>query len=52
MQRALGMMVIEGIDTSIPFHERVMADGDFVLGNFDTHYLERFAKQQTSAGVT
>ena len=51
MQRALGMMVVEGIETSIPFHELVMADIDFVLGNFDTHYLERFGKQEASASV-
>jgi len=51
MQRALGMMVVEGIETSIPFHELVMADSDFVLGNFDTHYLERFGKQESSASV-
>jgi acetyl-CoA carboxylase biotin carboxylase subunit len=51
MQRALGMMVVEGIETSIPFHELVMADIDFVLGNFDTHYLERFGKQESSASV-
>ncbi len=51
MQRALSMMVVEGIDTSIPFHERVLADEDFVLGNYDTHFLERFSKRQATAGV-
>ncbi len=51
MQRALSMMVIEGIGTSIPFHERVLADEDFVLGNYDTHYLERFAKREAAASV-
>lgn len=52
MQRSLGMMVMEGIDTLIPFHERVMADADFVLGNFDTHYLDRFAHRRADAGVS
>lgn len=51
MQRALSMMAVEGIETSIPFHERVMADRDFVLGNFDTHYLERLGKQESSASL-
>jgi len=40
MQRALDMFVIEGIHTSIPLHKRIMADEDFALGNYDTHYLE------------
>ena len=52
MQRSLGMMLVEGIDTLIPFHERVMADADFVLGNFDTHYLERFAQRRADAGMS
>ena len=41
MQRALDLFVIEGIHTSIPLHQRIMADPDFSLGHFDTHYIER-----------
>ena len=51
MQRALNMMIVEGIDTSIPFHERVMADADFVLGNYDTHFLDGFATKDATAAV-
>ncbi len=40
MQRALDMFVVEGIHTTIPLHKRIMADEDFALGNYDTHYLE------------
>jgi acetyl-CoA carboxylase biotin carboxylase subunit len=50
MQRALDLFVIEGIHTSIPLHRRIMADTDFLLGNYDTHYVERFTSKQTSAG--
>ena len=46
MQRALDMFVIEGIQTSIPMHQRIMSETDFVLGNFDTNYLKRFAVEQ------
>ncbi|HYM12055.1 MAG TPA: acetyl-CoA carboxylase biotin carboxylase subunit [Bryobacterales bacterium] len=46
MQRALDMFVIEGILTSIPIHQRIMADPDFVLGNFDTNYVKRFIEVQ------
>ena len=51
MQRALSMMVIEGIDTSIPLHERIMADADFVLGNYDTHFLNGFANKEASVAA-
>ncbi len=43
MARALGMFIIEGIPTSIPVHEKIMADPDFRAGNFDTHFLARFS---------
>jgi acetyl-CoA carboxylase biotin carboxylase subunit len=46
MQRALDMFVIEGILTSIPLHQQIMADPDFVLGNFDTNYVKRFTEAQ------
>ena len=42
MQRALDMFVVEGIHTSIPLHQRIMADADFQAGNFDTNFIKRF----------
>jgi acetyl-CoA carboxylase biotin carboxylase subunit len=44
MARALEMFIIEGISTSIPIHEKIMADADFQAGKFDTHFLRRFIK--------
>jgi acetyl-CoA carboxylase, biotin carboxylase subunit len=41
MKRALEMFVIEGIKTSIPLQRRIMADGDFEKGKFDTHFIEK-----------
>jgi acetyl-CoA carboxylase biotin carboxylase subunit len=41
MRRALEMFVIEGIKTSLPLHQRIVADPDFVAGRFDTHFIER-----------
>jgi acetyl-CoA carboxylase biotin carboxylase subunit len=40
MRRALEMFVVEGIKTSIPLHERILADADFEAGRLDTHFLE------------
>jgi acetyl-CoA carboxylase biotin carboxylase subunit len=43
MQRALSEFIIEGIETTIPFHEKVMVDKDFIEGNISTHFLmEKF----------
>src|SRR5271167_504798 len=41
MKRAMEMLVIEGIKTSIPLHRRSLADPDFAAGKFDTHFIER-----------
>ena len=41
MQRALDLFVVEGIHTSIPLHQRIMADPEFSMSNFDTHFIER-----------
>ncbi|MGO4888529.1 acetyl-CoA carboxylase biotin carboxylase subunit [Anaerobacillus sp. MEB173] len=41
MKRALSEFVVEGIDTTIPFHLRLLENEDFVAGNFDTKFLEK-----------
>jgi acetyl-CoA carboxylase biotin carboxylase subunit len=41
MRRALDMMVVEGIQTNIPLHRRILADPDFVAGKLDTGFLDR-----------
>ena len=42
MTRALEMFIVEGIQTSIPLHLKILADPDFRAGNFDTRFMERF----------
>ncbi len=41
MQRALDEFIIEGIKTTIPFHQRLIQRPEFIAGNFDTGFLER-----------
>jgi acetyl-CoA carboxylase biotin carboxylase subunit len=43
MQRALDMMVVEGIKTTIPLHKRIMADPAFQRGDFSTKFMEEFS---------
>lgn len=40
MKRALQEFVIEGIDTTIPFHLRLLDHETFIGGNFNTKFLE------------
>ncbi|QDR82339.1 acetyl-CoA carboxylase biotin carboxylase subunit [Sporomusa termitida] len=40
MQRALAEFVIAGIETTIPFHQQLLADEVFVSGDFNTGFLD------------
>ena len=40
MQMALSEVVIEGIKTNIPLHQRLVDDAAFIAGGTDIHYLE------------
>ncbi len=42
MERALGEYVIEGVKTTIPFHQQLMQDKKFREGNYNTKFLEDF----------
>jgi len=41
MARALDEYIIDGIKTTIPFHQRIMRHKEFIEGNVDTGFLER-----------
>ncbi|MCC6328502.1 MAG: acetyl-CoA carboxylase biotin carboxylase subunit [Acidobacteria bacterium] len=43
MQRALDMMVVEGIKTTIPLHKKIMADKRFQAGDFSTKFMEELS---------
>ena len=45
MQRALDEMVVEGIQTTIPFHQKVLRHPEFLAGRTSTRFLERLAGQ-------
>jgi acetyl-CoA carboxylase biotin carboxylase subunit len=40
MTRALGEFIIEGVKTTIPFHQKLMENEDFRKGNYTTKFLE------------
>ncbi|NNF56617.1 MAG: acetyl-CoA carboxylase biotin carboxylase subunit [Rhodothermaceae bacterium] len=42
MLRALDEFIIEGVKTTVPFHQQLLRDERFRAGDFDTKFLERF----------
>ncbi len=42
MERALEEFIIEGVKTTIPFHQKLMKDKDFRSGNYTTKFLDNF----------
>jgi len=42
MERALDEFIIEGVKTTVPFHQRLMRDENFRAGNFHTGFLNTF----------
>jgi acetyl-CoA carboxylase biotin carboxylase subunit len=46
MRRALREFVITGIKTTIPLHEKILADPEFQAGDYTIHWLEKFVEKQ------
>ncbi len=42
MKRALDEFIIEGVKTTVPFHQKLMRDERFLSGNFHTGFLNEF----------
>jgi acetyl-CoA carboxylase biotin carboxylase subunit len=42
LRRALEEYVITGIDTTIPLHQRLVEAPEFIDGDYDIHWLEKF----------
>ena len=42
MERALDEFIVEGIKTTIPFHQKLMKNEDFRKGNYTTKFMETF----------
>ncbi len=40
LRRALEEFVVAGVDTSIPLHQRLIAENDFINGDYDINWLE------------
>ncbi|MGB0650196.1 MAG: acetyl-CoA carboxylase biotin carboxylase subunit [Rhodothermales bacterium] len=52
MIRALDEFVIEGVKTTIPFHQQLLRDERFIQGDFDTRFLESFTLQEYEDAIS
>ncbi|MEM9739489.1 MAG: acetyl-CoA carboxylase biotin carboxylase subunit [Pseudomonadota bacterium] len=45
LRRALSEMVVDGVETTLPLHRRLVEEKDVVDGNYDIHWLERMLER-------
>ncbi|MEX2453505.1 MAG: acetyl-CoA carboxylase biotin carboxylase subunit [Rhodospirillaceae bacterium] len=48
LHRSLEEYVIGGIETTIPLHKKIISNADFVNGEYDIHWLERFVAEDSA----
>ena len=46
LRRALEEFVIMGVDTTIPLHQEIITQPEYLDGQYDIHWLENFKKRQ------
>ena len=49
MQRALEAMIVEGVETTVPLHRKILAEPDFIAGNISTKFMDRFTPTKAPA---
>ena len=50
LHRAIDEFVIEGVKTTLPLHDEIISTPDFVDGNYNIHWLEKFLKNHEEKG--
>ena len=46
MKRSLELTVIEGVKTTLPLHQKILEDPDFLSGRYNTRFLDRFSRKK------
>ena len=44
MRRALEEFVIEGVQTTIPLHQEIISQQEYIDGMYNIHWLEHYMK--------
>ncbi len=45
LSRALGELIVDGIDTSLPLFTALLAEDDILTGNYNIHWLEKWLEE-------
>ena len=48
LKRSLSEFVVDGVETTIPLFQRLLAEKDIIDGNYDIHWLEKFLAKNPS----
>ncbi len=51
MKRSLDEMVVNGVETTLPLHMRLMENAEIQKGDYDIHWLENFLKSDAQEKV-
>ncbi|MEL7167274.1 MAG: acetyl-CoA carboxylase biotin carboxylase subunit, partial [Pseudomonadota bacterium] len=46
LNRALGELIIDGIDTTVPLFHQLLAEDDIHTGSYNIHWLEKWLAAQ------
>ena len=45
LSRALGELIVDGVDTTVPLFDALLQEPDILSGNYSIHWLERWLAQ-------
>ena len=48
LHRALGELIVDGVETTTPLHRALLEEPDVLSGNYDIHWLENWLESTTS----
>jgi acetyl-CoA carboxylase biotin carboxylase subunit len=46
LKRALEEFVVDGIETTIPLHQKLISESDFIDGDYNIHWLEKYMEAE------
>ena len=49
LHRAIDEFVIDGVKTTLPLHDEIISTPDFIDGNYNIHWLEKFLKKRAES---
>jgi acetyl-CoA carboxylase biotin carboxylase subunit len=50
LRRALDEFVVDGVDTTLPLFQDLIANPDIANGDYDIHWLEKYLEKQAASG--